>query len=121
MKRVERIKEYLERLHDSHLIAIWNEYCCNDDCVYPMDELDKLLGGMLPSEILMASYYGYFNPNDDYFKFNGLGNLVSTNTISEWEWVDIEELAKYIDENENDFGDSERRDILGDDEEEDEE
>lgn len=115
MKRVERIKEYLEGLNDWELIAIWNEYCCNDNCIYPMDELDELLGGMAPSEILRASYYGYFNPNDDYFKFNCMGNLVSTNSISEF--IDIEDLARYIDETENDFGDSEIRDILWDDEE----
>ena len=120
MKRVERIREYLEGLDDSSLLSIWNEYCGNDDCVYPMDELDELLGGMAPSEILRASYYGYFNPNDDYFKYNSRGNLVSTNSISEW--IDIEELAMCIDENEKDFGDSQIRHILGDDyDEEDEE
>lgn len=119
MKRVERIQEYLEGLLDSGLIAIWNEYCENDDCVYSMDEIDEMLSGMTASEILRASYYGDINPNDDYFKFNGLGNLVSTSSISEW--VDIDELAEYIDENENDFGNSEIRDILWDDYEEEEE
>lgn len=118
MKRLERIKEYLESLLDWSLIAIWNEYCGNDDCVYPMGELDELLGRMSPSEILRAAYYGDINPNDDYFKYNFRGNLVSTNTISEW--VDIEELAMYIDETENDFGNPEIRDILWDDEEDEE-
>ena len=118
MKRVERIQEYLEGLNDRDLIAIWNECCANDDCVYPMDELDEQLGRMSPSEILRASFYGDINPNDEYFRFNSRGNLVSTNTISEW--VDIEDLARYIDETENYFGDSEIMDILWDDEEEDE-
>lgn len=121
MKRFERVQDYLERLLDSELIAIWNEYCGNDDCVYPMGELDEVLGGTAPSEILRVSYYGDFNPNDNYFMFNCIGNLVSTSTISE-EWVDIDELAKYIDENEEDFGFPELRDILwGDYEEEEEE
>lgn len=115
MKRVERIKEYLEGLHDWDLISIWNEYCANDDCVYPMGELDELLGRMSPSEILRGAYYGNINPNDDYFKYDFRGNLVSTNTISEW--IDIEELAMYIDETENYFGNSEIMDILWDDEE----
>lgn len=118
MKRVERIREYLEGLHDWDLISIWNEWCANDNCVYPMDELDELLGGRAPSEILRASFYGDINPNDDYFKYNSRGNLVSTNTLSDW--VDIEDLARYIDETENDLGDSEISDILWDDEEEDE-
>lgn len=116
MKRVERIKEYLEGLNDWDLIAIWNECCGNDDCVYPMDELDEQLGRMSPSEILRASFYGDINPNDDYFKFNGRGNLASTNTLSDW--VDIEDLARYIDETENYFGDSEIMDILDEEDEE---
>lgn len=119
MKRVERIKEYLEGLLDSSLIAIWDEYCnyCRyDDYVYSMDEIDEVLREMPASEILRASFYGDINPNDDYFKFNGRGNLASTNTLSDW--VDIEDLARYIDETENYFGDSEIMDILDEEDEE---
>lgn len=120
MKRVERINDYLESLLDRGRISIiWNEYCGIDDCVYPMGELDEVLGGTAPSDILRASYYGDFNPNDDYFKYNRRGNLVSTSTIREW--VDIDELAEYIDENEEDYGVPELRDILWDDYEEEEE
>lgn len=121
MKRVERIKEYLEGLLDSSLIAIWNEYCnyCRyDDYVYSMAEIDEVLREMPASEILRSSYYGDINPNDDYFKYNGRGNLVSTSTIGEW--VEIDELAEYIDEREKDFGDSKIRDILWGDYEEEE-
>lgn len=118
MKRVERINDYLESLSDSGLIAIWNEYCGNDDCVYSMDEIDEILSGMTASEVLRASYYGDLNPNDDYFKYNRRGNLVSTSTLGEW--IDILELAEYIDENEEDYGVPELRDILWDDEEDEE-
>lgn len=72
----------------------WNGYL-NDDCYYPMDELDEFYCGTNPSEILCRAFYGYdadtwtmdrsgnkmygeFNPNRDYFKYNGYGNLVST-------------------------------------------
>lgn len=67
----------------------------NDDRYYSMDELDELYTGTEPSEILRWAYYGYdaetyttdgsgnkeygqFNPNREYFKYNGYGNLVST-------------------------------------------
>ena len=66
----------------------------NDDRYYSMDELDELHTGTEPSEILRRAYYGYdaetyttdgsgnreygqFNPNREYFTYNGYGNLVS--------------------------------------------
>ena len=65
-----------------------------DDRYYPMDELDELHNGTEPSEILRRAFYGYdedtsatdrdgnktygaFNPNREYFRYNGYGNLVS--------------------------------------------
>lgn len=73
----------------------WNGYL-NDDRYYSMDELDEFYCGSEPSEILRRAFYGHdadtwatdrsgniiygeFNPNRDYFKYNGYGNLVSTN------------------------------------------
>ena len=65
-----------------------------DDRYFSMDELDELYSGTEPSEILLRAYYGYdeetyttdssgnktygeFNPNREYFRYNGYGNLVS--------------------------------------------
>lgn len=62
---------------------------------YPMDELDEFYNGTEPLEILRRAYYGRdddtyttdsngnrsygeFNPNRDYFYYNGYGNLVSS-------------------------------------------
>ena len=75
-----------------------NELNCWDGClefleVYYMEDLDYYLEGYRPSDILNLMFYGDFNPNDDYFKFNVYGNLESFN-----EW-DLEERYKmYIDE-----------------------
>ena len=72
----------------------WNGYL-NDDHYYSMDELDEFYRDSDPSEILRRAFYGHdadtwttdsdgnksygeFNPNRDYFKYNGYGNLVST-------------------------------------------
>lgn len=66
-----------------------------DDRYFTMEELDEHYIGIEPSEILRRAYYGYdaetyttdgsgnrkygqFNPNRDYFTYNGYGNLVST-------------------------------------------
>ena len=65
-----------------------------DDRYYNMDELDEFYNGTEPSEILARAFYGYdedvwtknkygekeygpFNPNREYFRYNGYGNLVS--------------------------------------------
>ena len=53
----------------------WDGFLGDDRC-YSMDEIDDLLYGKKPSEILnMVS--SDFNYNDDYFYFNGYGNLES--------------------------------------------
>ena len=75
-----------------------NELNCWDGClefleVYYMEDLDYYLEGHTPSEILNKMFYGDFNPNDSYFRFDAYDNLESFN-----EW-DLEERYKmYIDE-----------------------
>lgn len=66
----------------------------SDDRYYSMEELDELHNGTEPSELLRLAFFGYdeetyttdrdgnktygaFNPNRDYFRYNGYGNLVS--------------------------------------------
>ena len=66
-----------------------------DDRYYNMDELNDLYSGQEPQEILFRAFYGFdadmwttdsrgdkeyraFNPNRNYFYFNGYGNLVSS-------------------------------------------
>ena len=66
-----------------------------DDRYYNMDELNDIYGGQEPQEILFRAFYGFdadtwmtdssgnkeyraFNPNREYFYFNGYGNLVSS-------------------------------------------
>ena len=69
----------------------WNGYL-GDDRWYYMEELDDLYtgAGQGALEVLRRAFFGYdldystedrreaFNPNRDYFKFNGYGNLVSS-------------------------------------------
>lgn len=82
----------------------YNSYL-NDDRYYSMDELDELYTGTEPSEILHRAFYGYdaetyntdgsgkkeygqFNPNREYFTYNGYGNLVS---------ADYKDYSAYLD------------------------
>ena len=60
---------------------------------YYMEDLDQYLREFEPTTILNKMFYGDFNPNNDYFKFNVYGNLESYN-----EWELIEEYEIYMDE-----------------------
>ena len=91
-----------------------------DDRYYPMDELDELYNGTEPSEILFRAFFGYdeetyttdrdgnktygaFNPNRDYFRYNGYGNLVSadykdyTGQLDNYAVESMSENRDYID------------------------
>lgn len=94
------ILNYFEENEDTFTEAIeeldsYNGYL-GDDRYYDMDELDVCYCDTLPSELLARAFFGYdedswninergervhhnsFNPNRNYFKYNGYGNLVST-------------------------------------------
>lgn len=76
-----------------------------DDRYYYMDEISEIYRDYDPLELLQRAYFGHdndtwttdgngnrtygeFNPNRDYFKYNGYGNLVST---------DYKDYSAYLD------------------------
>ena len=73
-----------------------------DDCLYAMDEMDELFNESAYNAIQRA-FYGYdynphregnggerepFNPNRDWFGFNGYANLVSVDDYDYVAWMD---------------------------------
>ena len=95
---IKALREHFENNEGDFEAAIedldsWNGWL-GDDRYYHMDELDEIYHGVDPIEILSRAFYGYdsetwhtdshgdkeygaFNPNREYFYFNGYGNLVS--------------------------------------------
>ena len=73
-------------------INIW-DYSLDFLVVVPIEYLDEYLEGYAPHEIIDRIFYGNFNPNDAYFRFDAYGNLESFN-----EWDLREEYKMYIDE-----------------------
>ena len=86
----EHEDEFIEVIED---LDSWNGYL-GDDRIYDMDELNEIYAGTDADEILRRAFYGYdaetwhtdahgekeygaFNPNRNYFYYNGYGNLVS--------------------------------------------
>jgi hypothetical protein len=85
-----------------------------DDHYYNMEELNDIYNGTSPIDILQRAYfgrdddtwttdsagnktYGEFNPNREYFYFNGYGNLVSSDYKDYSAFLDryaIEEMSE---------------------------
>lgn len=86
-----------------------------DDRYYQMDEINDLYSGTDPIELLYRAFYGYdeenftinahgekeyseFNPNRNYFRFNGYGNFVSCDYPDYSDKLDaelVDELQSY--------------------------
>ena len=118
------IIEFFENNEDIYNEAIeeldgYNGYL-GDDRYFSMDELDELHNGTEPSELLRRAFFGYdeetyttdrdgnktygaFNPNRDYFRYNGYGNLVSADykdysgQLDKYAVESMSENRRYID------------------------
>ena len=92
--------------------------------VFNMEDFNEIMEGYEPLEIAQRIYYGDFNPNHEYFRFNGYANLES---LDEYDLEDeIKDYASEIaqrtvelyEEGELDYLDEEVMEILEDQEEE---
>lgn len=98
--------------HGIEELDCWNGILGDERCMY-MDELDEIYQGKKATEILSRAYfehdddswheengervYGEFNPNRDYFYFNGYGNLVSTDERDYSDYIDLDYVQDIID------------------------
>ena len=136
---IKKIIEFFEENEDLFNQCIeeldsYNGYL-GDDRYYEMELLQEFYRGVDPIEILQRAYYGRdndtwhtdgrgekiygeFNPNRDYFYYNGYGNLVSTDYKDYSDKLDhyvIEEMAEnrhWIDTIEDNIELSELFDLL---------
>ena len=82
--------------------------CCSqldgDAAVYSMDSFNETMYYLNPWDLARAVCYGEFEPIHSYFRVNIYGNLESTNEPIEEGWIDVDELAKYAVDYDEDFG-----------------
>ena len=99
---IEVLKEYIDNMDNADIIALHNEYCdavnSYDNRVYYMSEFDEIMSGVEPWEVARSAYYGDFRPWDNYFYFNGYGNLASGDFIEQLP-IYIDEITEYIADN----------------------
>ena len=73
------IKENILNMSYSEIVTLHNQYCINmsyyDDEIFENDPyiINDLFSE--PFEALRSMYYGQYDPNHEFFKFNGYGNL----------------------------------------------
>lgn len=96
----EEIKEILENLDDYELLRIWNEFD-QYSTIYTSEEFDEICDSMTATDLANKIFYGDFNPNHNFWTFNGYENLKSSDYIDEL--ISIDDLADYIHDNEDTF------------------
>jgi hypothetical protein len=105
-KTGEAVKEYINGLSDSELVYAHNQMCQNlkygDDEIYSNDE--DFFNTFFDNRVLeavRAVVYGDYNYSHDWVKFNGYGNLESTNYPNDF--IDEPQLIEDIINNPDDY------------------
>lgn len=116
----QKLVDYINGMGIEEKIALHNAYCdaagYEDDRIYSMYELDELLEGRTPTDILSMGFYGDFRPQHDFFWFNGYGNLKTADYITDMPIFAID-IANYILSEEDSLGNDEIQEILDEEDE----
>ena len=94
------IKENILNMSYSEIVTLHNEYCRNmsyyDDEIFENDPyiINEMFSDSFKA--LQCMYFGEYNPNDDFFKFNGYGNLQSINEYNVLDYIDIKGIVLHI-------------------------
>jgi len=93
----------LEYMDEADLLHAWHIRCdeleYHDDEIFPMDEFDELMAHWKPMDIAFRTFYGGFHPHDDFFSFDGYGNIESHRLLTHW--INMDDLADEIMDNDD--------------------
>ena len=94
------IKENILNMDCREVRTLHNEYCDNmsysDDMIYDNDAYTVNEFFTNSFEALKAMFYGSYNPNDEFFKFDGYGNLESIDKNDILDCIDIKGIIYNI-------------------------
>lgn len=93
----ERFAEYFAEQGNAEQVAIFNEwaYSTGNEPVNYIGEFNEVCAGFDPLDIALKVRFGNFNPNHDYFTFDGYANLESIENVAEWLEDYVDEMADY--------------------------
>ena len=122
MTKREKLIDHINGMSVEEKIALHNTYCdaANhmDDCIYTMGELDDILDGVDKWELVRMIQFGNFDFTKEFWGFNGYGNLVSYDA---WELpIYASDIAGYILLREDSLGNDEIKEILDEEDEDNE-
>ena len=108
MFNIEKIKEAITDLTNDEMVALWNDYCeANNyyDDYIEYNDIDELLYGLKPSEVLNRIDKDKYDQDDKYCSIGGWGEYVSFDYVDDnGSPFDLESLAQWIYENEDACG-----------------
>ena len=112
MEKIQTIIDIIKNNWSNEEIAdAWNLRCDKkdymDERIEYMDTFDELVCNLKPSEIAEMVYRRDFCTGDDFYAFNGYGNLESFSEVENYSRFSYEELAEYL----VDYGDSLTTDV----------
>lgn len=108
MFNIEKIKEAITDLNDGEKVALWNDYCeANNyyDDYIEYNDIDELLCGCKPSEVLSRIDKDKYNQNDRYCSIDGWGEYVSFDYVDDNDSpFDLDSVAQWVYKNEDALG-----------------
>ena len=114
MTKREKLIDFIDGMGVDEKIALHNTYCnaanCMDDCIYSMDEMEEVLDGVDKWELVRMIRFGDFDFMNEFWSFNGYGNLVSYSARELP--IYASDIADYILSKEDSLGNDEIQEIL---------
>lgn len=108
----DEIINVLEQKGDDSIVWLWNDYQDSiryDDHIYPMYDLNDLFHDSKVTDFLNSIDIGNFDLNDEWF----CDSIYGLKTLSDiYDVIDIGELADYIEDTQDDLGDSDLAELL---------
>lgn len=103
MDKIQAIIDIIENWSNDELVDAWNLRCDKkedmDERIENMCFFDEMFQHLSPTEIIDKVKGCNFCTGDDYFAFNGYGNLESFTDASDYSRFSYEELAEYLVDN----------------------
>lgn len=103
MDKIQAIIDIIENWSNDELVNAWNLHCDKkgdmDERIENMCFFDELFQHLSPTEVIDKVKGCNFCTGDDYFAFNGYGNLESFTDVSDYSRFSYGELAEYLVDN----------------------
>jgi len=109
--------KFFEDSRTSHVVYLHNQYCESaelyDDQIYDFETFfNELCDPRNFCDSVIRKLSNEFDGDDDYVWYNSCGYIASASERNISKRIDIDEIVRYIIENDDDLGDTDIRDIL---------